>query len=59
MNELTYKHFEKLLRENGPMKLSPYDKSRPFKEGKRGVLKSKWREIEKFLLNPNFHEYIQ
>ena len=35
------KEDRKIFEENNPMRLSPYDRSRPYKEGKRGTLTSK------------------
>jgi hypothetical protein len=40
MDELTHKHYEKILKENDPMKRSPYDKNRPYKEGVIRILTS-------------------
>ncbi|WP_292814345.1 hypothetical protein [Methanobrevibacter sp.] len=41
MNEITYKHYIKYFKEHDPMKLSPYDRSRPYKKEKIGILTSK------------------
>ena len=35
------KYYKKILQENNPMRLSPYDRHKPYKEGKRGSLTSK------------------
>lgn len=40
MNERTSKEIEKKFKEENPMRLSPYDRCKPYKKGKRGIITS-------------------
>lgn len=41
MDERRCRYYEKVFKEDNPMRLSPYERSRPYKEGKRGTLTNK------------------
>ena len=37
------RYYKKILEDENPMRLSPFDRHKPYKEGKRGGLTSKQR----------------